>query len=236
TEDTRSILINTIYMDADWQSAFSPDTTQEDDFTLLGGEKVTTEMMRQISHFQYTEHGPVEAIRLPYQANDLSMIILLPKNENDLSKVEAGILSDPEAFNALLFKLDKQEAVEVDLKLPKLKVKDRILMKDTLIAMGLDKPFKDSADFTKMVVPEKQADGAGIKIEEVVHQTFFEVDEKGTEAAAATAIIAVVTSSARVRPPPPHPIPFYADHPFLLVIRHENSGMVLFLGRITNPS
>ena len=132
---------------------------------------------------------------MTYIGNELSMIILLPEQEDGLTKVEAEFLQNPDTLNSLFFQLDNEKAVEVDLKLPKLKVEDRVLLKDTLTTLGMEQAFTDDADFSRMAIAGKQPDGNGLKIGQVVHQTFLEVDEKGTAAAAATAVATAQTPS-----------------------------------------
>lgn len=231
----RAVLVNTIYLDADWAQPFTKEATRDENFTLPGGENVSTDMMNQTSDFHYVKSGAVEALKLPYIGGELSTIILLPKDPNGLADVEDKFLSDPGALTKLLEDLDANQSVEVELKLPKLKLEDKFMLGEKLEELGMVSPFSNAADFTGMALPEDQPDGRGVKISDVIHQTFLEVDEKGTEAAAATAIVSIVVSSARISPPPPPPIPFHVDHPHIMLIRHEPSSMVLFLGRITDP-
>lgn len=231
---TRAVLVNTIYLDADWAQPFTKEATRDENFTLLGGEIVLTDMMNQTGDFRYAKSSAVEALKLPYVGGELSTVILLPKAPDGLADVEAKFLSNPRALTKLLADLDANLPVEVELKLPKLKLEDKFMLSEKLKELGMITPFSNAADFTGMALPEEQPDGRGVKISEVIHQTFLEVDEKGTEAAAATAIVMITTTSAPINPPPP-PIPFHVDQPHIMLIQHEPSGMILFLGRITDP-
>lgn len=229
-ETTRAVLVNTIYMKADWASPFAAQATQEEPFYLLSGEAPDTTMMHQTGSFQHIEANNFKAVQLPYKGNELSLIILLPDTQKGIADLESRLSAD--TLNKWMTSLEEAGSVRIDLKLPKLKLKDKYELAETLQRLGLIAPFAgDPFHFAGMVDPEKQP-GGGVSIDKVVHQTFLEVDEKGTEAAAATAITMRKTATIT---PTETPIAFHADHPFLLILKHNETGTVLFLGRIADP-
>lgn len=233
-DKTRAILVNTIYMNANWSSPFDGAATAEDDFLRPDGSKLKTQIMRRIEYFRHWQNRRLQVVEMPYMG-DLSMVVILPKRSKGLPALEDAL--SKEALNGWLANLAAARPVEVDLKLPKLKLETKYEMigEDIFPNMGMITALSDAADFSAAVRAERQPDGYPLKIGEVVHQTFLEVDEKGTEAAAATAITAVVITSGTRGPPPPPPIPFYADHPFLFLIKDNKTGMILFMGRILEP-
>ena len=232
---TRTILVNTIYLKADWAKQFTKEATRDDDFTLTTGEKIQTKMMRQVENFRHMTSKDFAAVELPYVRGNMSMVLLRPNSRSGLPALEERLLSDPSALESTLAELSESEVQKVDLKVPKLKVEQRYELKKPLNALGMQLSFSNNASFEGIADPKKQPDASGIKVSDVIHQTFLEVDEKGTEAAAATAIAVTVITSVRQGPPPPPPIPFFADHPFLLVLKDNRTGTILFLGRITDP-
>ena len=233
-KDTRNVLVNTIYMKADWARPFTKEASREDTFHLAKGEDIQTMMMNQTSMFKHTKGRGYSAVELPYRNNNLSMAVLLPTSKTGLPALEERVLSDPAALDAVFANLSEAGLMRVEIKLPKLKIKNRFELKEQLKALGMQRSFTDDAEFWGIADPAKQPDGAGIKISEIIHQTFLEVDEKGTEAAAATAIVGVRITSSQMPPPNP-PIKFHADHPFVLAIRDNRTGTLLFLGRIVDP-
>ncbi len=235
TDETRSILINTIYMNADWRVPFTMAATTDEDFRRLDGRKIETSMMRNVGHYRHWQDRKLQILEMPYHG-DLSMVVLLPKKKDGLPALEKSLSA--QSVNKSLSNLEQAKQVEVDLKFPKLKLRTRYPMVSEKILpnLGMTRALSNAADFSAAVRAERQPDGYPLKIGEVVHQTFLEVDEKGTEAAAATAIASVAITSARVGPPPPPPIPFFADHPFLFLIKDNKTGMILFMGRIMEPA
>jgi serpin B len=160
---------------------------------------------------------------LPYRSNEFSMVILLPKATNGLPALEQK-LNDPGRFKQWLSYLDAAQPRKTELFLPKFKMNCRLLLAPTLSALGMPAAFSSRADFSG-ITGER-----GLQISDVVHQAYVEVNEEGTEAAAATGIMMQVSSVQR---PPPV---FRVDHPFVFLIRENRTGTILFLGRVLVPS
>ena len=226
---TRLVLANALYLKAPWASEFSANATQPEPFFVRGGAPVDVPMMRKRTRdFGYARHEGFTVISVPYAGNDLQFLILLPDDVNGLRTVESGLTSD------MLADCAKLERRDVDLHLPKFKLEPpTITLAEKLEALGMKTAFdepKGSANFDRMA-PRKPSDY--LYISQVFHKTFIAVDEKGTEAAAATAV-AMLAGSA-LRSPPPPPIEVKVDRPFVYAIQHVPSGVCLFLGRVTDP-
>jgi serpin B len=216
---TRLVLTNAIYFKANWSIQFDNQSTNNQEFTLSSGTNVSAEMMHMTSYFNYGETGDLQILEMSYLGNDLSMIILLPKG-NSLNKLENSISVE----NLADWKKDmKEERVQVSL--PKFKFETTYFMAEDLKEMGMPTAFSLDADFTGMS-PDQ------LFISEVIHKTFVEVSESGTEAAAATAVIMGTTGAVQQ----PQPKIFNADHPFIFIIQQKDTGNVLFLGRLSDPS
>ena len=226
--DTRLVLANAIYLKAPWQSGFSERSTELKAFHVRGGMAVDVPTMTSTKRFGYLKQNGFTAVTLPYAGDELQFLILIPDEPNGLHVLESNLT------NEILAKCAKLEARDVDLELPKFKLEPpTIALADQLKALGMKSAFDDppgSASFDK-IAPRKPNDY--LAISEVFHKTFIAVDEKGTEAAAATAV-AMMTMSAIQRPAPP-PIEVKVDRPFLYAIQHAPSGACLFIGRVTDP-
>jgi len=214
---TKLILTNAIYFKGTWVLQFDPKDTRDENFTTSTGQIVKVPMMRLIDEeFNYAETDDVQILEMLYEGEDLSMLIILPK-ENSLENIEESITS--EKLSEWKSILKKQT---VNIFIPKFKFKTQYFMVETLKKMGMVSAFDALlADFSGM-------DGTkNLTIQNVVHQAFVEVNEKGTEAAAATAVGFVSESL---------PPMFRADHPFIFIIQQRNTGNILFLGRVVNPT
>jgi serpin B len=222
TSLTRMILVNAIYFKGDWSSPFRKDATQATLFHLSSTETTPVQMMFQTEKLSYAATPDLQALRLPYAGNDLSMVLLLPREKAGIEKVEA--LLTPARLQEWLGSL-KQTKVRVWL--PKFKVESSFSLNKVLSQMGITDAFEpNQADFSRM-------NGArDLYISAVVHKAFVEVNEEGTEAAAATGVI-MMTRSMAVEPPPEE---FRADHPFLYLIRDDKTGTILFMGRCAKPA
>jgi serpin B len=218
---TRLVLTNAIYFKGKWDLPFEKSQTKEADFVLAGGEKMKAPLMYQQKHFRLVEDESVQMLELPYGQNDLAMWVLLPKSVDGLSAVEKGLTSD--RLTALAAQLRDQE---VKVWLPRFKIESGFEMADVLRGLGMRRAFNPGqADFSGMASAER------FFLDRVIHKAFVNVDEEGTEAAAATGITMRATAVFR-----PKPIAmFRADHPFVFAIVHQKSGAILFMGRLAKP-
>jgi serpin B len=230
---TRSILVNTVYFKADWAVPFDKATTKKEKFKLSSGKQTMLPLMHQRNSYAYAEKDGVQAISMPYRGGETDMVILLPKRRK-LAAMEKKIASA--GFAPWTDALEENYGVDTIVTLPKFKIEQRYdKVKETLEAMGMVQPFKDDADFMAMKPVNLASDDPNdwnLIIGKVIHKVFVEVEEKGTEAAAATAIVmeVVVTGSSLK---PPQPKIFRADHPFLFLIRDRRTEAILFVGRFT---
>ena len=225
---TRLVLANALYLKAPWASEFSQSATQPESFLVHGGTPVDVPMMRKTDkNFGYARREEFTVVSLPYAGNDLQFVVLLPDDINGMRELESKLSADVLAGCA---KLEKRD---VDLYLPKFKLEPpTITLAKQFEALGMKTAFdqpKGSANFDRMA-PRKPDDY--LYISQVFHKTFIAVDEKGTEAAAATAVAMLAGSAFRPAPPP---IEVKVDRPFVYAIQHVPSGVCLFLGRVTDP-
>jgi serpin B len=226
-EVTRLVLVNAIYFKAPWADRFTDSATRPLPFHAGGGSPVDVPTMSIQKQFGYTKTNGVAVVTIPYSGRELQFLIILPDDVNGLAKVEAGLT--PEKLSAWA----NVPSQEVKLFLPKFKMEPPTLpLGEALQTLGMKTAFdmpKGSANFDRMA-PRRPNDY--LYISRVFHKTFISVDEKGTEAAAATAV-AMATRSAIMRPP--EPVEVKVDHPFLFAIQHRASGACLFLGHVANP-
>jgi serpin B len=218
---TRLVLTNAIYFKGTWVKQFDKKDTRDQDFTTISGQKVKTPMMQLTgddAEFNYAETDDIQILEMSYDGEDLSMLILLPK-ENNLNMVEESLTN--EKLSEWKNMLNEQR---VDIFVPKYKFETKYFMVETLSNMGMPTAFTDAADFSGM-------DGTqNLLIQNVIHQAFVEVNEEGTEAAAATAVVVGIESVG-----PRIPI-FRADHPFIFIIQEKETGNILFMGRVADPT
>lgn len=219
TPSIKLILTNAVYFKGDWLDQFDPSLTQDEDFYLENSGSISVPIMKQFGRVaDYAEVDGVQILSLPYKGEELSMMILLPA-AGEIDRLEESLTL--EKIN------DYREAVysqEIDLFLPKFKLETKYFMKDDLIAMGMPSAFDGTrADFSGMTGAKD------LFVSTVIHQAFVEVNEEGTEAAAATGVM--MQESALLEKPV-----FRADHPFVFVIQHQETGAILFMGRVGNPS
>ncbi|MBF0122695.1 MAG: serpin family protein [Candidatus Omnitrophica bacterium] len=222
SSSTRLVLTNAVYFKAEWTQKFEERNTSAQDFWVNPTQSVKADLMFQESFFGYAEDDKLQAISLPYKGGDLSMIIFLPKDK-DLSSFEKTLSA--EAFSQWKARLLAVERVEVVL--PKFKFEASYQMKDALIRLGMGDIFVyGAADFSGMNGNHE------LYVGDVLHKAFIEVNEDGTEAAAATAVMMAAGSAA----PQEDPKVFRADHPFFFVIQDNMTGLVLFMGRVMDPT
>lgn len=217
TGDTRLSLVNAVWFKANWFEPFDPDRTGPGTFTTLDGTEIETRLMHADLRTGYASTDLFEAVRLPY-AGDATMVVLLP-NEGSPAGLAARLT--PEDLD-----IGWQDHI-VDLTLPSFEFEAEISLKAALQALGMRKAFErpdfDGADFTGITEVRE------LYVTDAFHKTFIALDEEGTEAAAATAIIIGLESA-------PQPATFTADRPFLFWIEHGSTGEMLFLGQVTDPS
>jgi serpin B len=225
---TRLVLVNALYFKAPWSEPFSDRATQPLHFHIGGGAAAMVPTMSIEKSFGYAKSDGLTIVSLPYQGGGLQFLIILPDDTNGLMKVEGGLTAKQLAGWANL------PGREVKLFLPKFKIEPPTLpLGEALQKLGMtsafDKP-RGSANFD-LIAPRRPNDY--LYISDVFHKTFLSVDEKGTEAAAATAVVMMMALSAH--PIPPKPVEVRVDHPFILAIQHRASGACLFLGHVADP-
>jgi serpin B len=226
---TRLVLTNAIYFKGDWEKAFKKEDTKAEDFHLFATQAIKTPLMHMTNGFNYFDGGSFQALEIPYKHKELSMIILLPKAMGGLSEFEQSL--SPANMQQLLDQLGP--AREVIVTMPKFKIEALFGPGPTLIAMGMKEAFdRKMADFSGMASRKTMQLDGNLSIDAVIHKAYVDVDEEGTEAAAATALGGRKLGAYRPEPP----IIFRADHPFMFLIRDNRSGSILFIGRVTNPS
>ncbi len=217
-ELARLVLTNAIYFKAAWKHQFTEELTVEMPFTTLEGEEIPVPMMKQTLQIRYAEGETYQAIELPYVGSLMSMVIVMP-NEGDFETFEDSL--DAERMDGVL---DTLEGQNVALTMPKFEYETRYQMVEILTEMGMPAAFSpQEADFSGI-------DGSmELFIQSVIHKAYVSVDEKGTEAAAATGVTVGITSA------PAEPVQVEIDHPFIFIIRDIESGTILFAGRVLNP-
>ena len=223
---TRLVLVNAIYFLADWAEPFERSETYDAKFKVAGGAAKPTPMMQSRRSYRFGQTSGVKLLELPYRGGDTSMLVALPDREDGLDAVEASL--SPTKFAAWTAALASHE---VEVKLPRFEVSPASLsLGSELVKLGMIDAFdRQKADFTGIANPKDP--GERLSIGQVVHKAFVKVDEKGTEAAAATAVGGVGGGL----PSPPKRV-FTADHPFLFLIVEKASGLVLFMGRVADPT
>jgi len=229
-DSTRLILVNAIYFNAKWQTPFRKESTYDDIFYLADSSRIKTPAMHTTSYFKYTEGDGYKAVELPYKSGNMSMVILLPDAEK-FKAVETSLTAD--RLNDITAKLQSTELI---LTMPKFRyTSDSVKLKDTLSKMGMPIAFRfPDADFSGIdgIRCNSSDINECLYIGDVIHKAFISVDEAGTEAAAATAVIMLAGCSAPIQSPPEMKI----NRPFIFFIRDMKTGAILFMGRIVNPA
>ncbi|MGE5608443.1 MAG: serpin family protein [Bacillota bacterium] len=221
TPATRLVLTNAIYFKSSWAQCFDKSDTQDEPFHLSPDQSIKVPMMYQKERLSYLETDQLQAVELPYVGRRLSMLLLLPKKVDGLPELEKDLTSAN-----LAHWLQAMSMRQVRLSLPRFKITSQFNLSSTLRAMGMPDAFApNAADFSAIATAER------LFLQAVLHKAFVDVNEEGTEAAAATATAVGALSMAN----PQEPAVFRADHPFLFLIRHRSSGQILFLGRLSNP-
>ena len=221
TSMTRLVLVNAIYFYADWSMPFKKESTKPKEFSLMGGTKSMVPFMNKQGRYNYYEDTKIQAIEIPYTDNKASMVIFLPN-------ATTGIAGFGKSFDYDYYQdiIESLQFTDVQLSMPKFRMDFKLELADTLSKMGMPIAFApDGADFSGMT------GNRDLCISKVIHQAYVDVDEKGTEAAAATAVAMICTMA----PQPSKPKIFNADHPFVFLIKDNTTGSILFMGKILKP-
>ncbi len=216
TPDTRLALVNAIYLKAPWQTAFTPEATKPGAFTRADGSTVEVPMMQLGETLPYADGTGWRAVEIPYIGGSLAMTVIVP---DDLAAFERALTA--EQLGSITAGLAERP---VALTFPKFSIETKAELADVLAALGMPTAFSDAADFSGITTAEQLA------ISDVIHQANIDVDEKGTEAAAATAVVMRATGM------PVEPVTLRVDRPFLFALRDVPTGAILFLGRVADPS
>jgi serpin B len=219
----RLVLTNAVYFKGDWSTPFHKNRTKAEDFQVSANRKMKAPLMHQQHWFRYAAVDDLQVLDLPYGDGSLSMVVVLPEKVEGLGGLE-GRLTNPN----LQTWMARMKSEEVIVFLPKFKTTAEFQLRNTLKSMGMASAFDPStADFSGMT------DGKDLFISAVIHKAFVDLNEEGTEAAAATGVI---MPPHAVRTKPKKPSIFRADHPFVFLIRDRRNGAILFLGRMIDPS
>ncbi|MCX7995396.1 MAG: serpin family protein [candidate division WOR-3 bacterium] len=220
-QQSRLVITNAIYFKGQWLKQFDRTLTAEEDFWVTPTRSIKVPMMKRIdpeARFNYAETDELQILELPYEGKELSMLILLPR-KNDLSFLEKELTDEKlEEWKKLL------SETRVEVYLPKFTFRTRYVLTPYLSQLGMPNAFAPHCDFSGI-------DGTkNLYIRSVVHQAYVDVNEEGTEAAAATGVVVGITSVG-----PKIPV-FRADHPFIFLIQDKNTGNILFIGRVVEPA
>lgn len=222
TELTRLVLANAIYFKGRWSVPFDKGATKVSRFSVSLRETVQVPMMRKVTSCGYLKAPALQVLEKRYGAGQFSMVLLLPEQIEGIAALEAALTPDD-----LCAWLSALQRVEVDLTVPKFRFENQFQLASALSAMGIVDLFQfPDADLTGLT------ENKNLFLSLVIHKAAIEVAEEGTKAAAATAATVMYGATLETKP---RPIVFRADHPFLFLIRHNPSGSILFMGRVTNP-
>jgi len=227
--ETRLVLTNAIYFLGDWMTPFKKESTAPAAFRATKSEAKDVPTMKQVDQFKFAATDSVKLLEMPYQGGELAMTLVLPDAIDGLDAMEQRLTKA--TLDRWIGALHPER---VSVALPKFEIdpKASLSLGDTLKALGMPLAFDAAkADFTGIANPPKPEDR--LYIGKVFHKAFVKLDEKGTEAAAATAVVMPRGTGA---PPSAPPLEFRADHPFLFLLRDIRSGMILFMGRVSDPA
>lgn len=217
--DTSMALINTVYFKGKWSNPFTERNTSKQKFTSSDGSVKEVDMMKEQMGIDYLKGEGFQAVRLPYEDDNLGMYIFLPDKESNVDTLLKDMSFDN--WNSWLSKLARKQAL---IQLPKFKIEFEEELNGMLKTFGMKSAFTDKADFSKM------SDKHSLYIDLVKQKCYIDVNEAGTEAAAVTAVTMKATSAVIDKP-----IDFKADRPFIYAITDKKTGMILFMGKIEKP-
>ena len=212
--DIIMILVNAIYFKGAWMYPFNPDSTADDQFILADGSQVACRMMNRLGNVGYFSDSLFDAVNLPYGNGDFAMAVFLP--QPSLSTTELAEQFTETNWSEWVLRFYEERVM---LEFPRFKIEYGIGLNDCLRRLGMTLPFEPSADFSNMFA------GGGGWIDTVIHKAFVEVNEEGTEAAAATAVLMERSG----------PTAFRIDRPFIFVIWERQTGTILFMGKVARP-
>lgn len=215
-DDTKMVLVNTVYFLAKWEKQFNEKATKPDFFFAVSG-KLEKDFMHGNNRMKYAENETVKLAEIPYKNKRASMIVIMPKISDNFNAFKTNFSFNE--FNELYKKADYHN---ITLSLPKFKIEYKNDLAKILYDAGMPRAFTNHADFSGMTCKKE------LKIDKIIHQTFIDVDESGTEAAAATAVIMTRITSVN----PNDLIEFKADHPFIFLIKENTTGSILFIGQL----
>ncbi|KAL5209313.1 hypothetical protein ABZP36_004936 [Zizania latifolia] len=226
-QTTRLVLGNALYFKGAWTEKFDASKTKDGEFHLLDGKSVQAPFMSSTKKQYLSSYDNLKVLKLPYKQGEdkrqFSMYILLPEAQDGLWSLAEKLNSEPEFLDK---HIPMRKVTVGQFKLPKFKISFGFEASDLLKGLGLHLPFGTEADLTEMV---DSPAGQSLFVSSVFHKSFVEVNEEGTEAAAASAALVILRSM------PIGPVDFVADHPFLFLIREDMTGVVLFIGHVVNP-
>lgn len=218
--DTQLNIINAIYFLGEWGLPFSQKKTKVKNFHTIEKEKNKVSFLNEQSRYRYFENGDAQFVEIPYSCNQFSMIVGLPSTRYGLKELESKLNN-----YYISYMISNLKSYEVIFSMPKFIIETELAPKEAMIKMGFSEMFSDSANFTGM-------SSTRLKVGKIVHKTFIEVNEKTTEASAATVVEMIVTGyGGGDSPPPPPPKVFNANHPFVFFIVDNRTKAILFIGR-----
>lgn len=223
--DTRLVLVNAMYFTAPWDHPFTEGLTDDAPFHLTPSKSKKVKMMHEIADLQAMEGDGVKMVEMRYRGDALSMFVVLPDEKSSLEAVEKSLTAEK-----LQGWIDAVKGRSVKISLPRFTIDpaESFALKEPLEKLGMKSAFTDKADFTGIAKPKSKAEE--LKLAQVFHKAFVRVDEKGTEAAAASAVDVAAKGAA------PIPLEISFDRPFLFFVRDNASGLVLFMGHVADPS
>jgi len=216
---TRLVLVNALYFKAPWQTFFKEEKTSKKEFWTDEKNSTKVDFMQGIYKSAYFQNDMLQIAVLPYKDNVASLIIFLPKEKNGFSEFQKEF-----TYENYTKWMSKTVSKKIAFSIPKFKIEDNYRLKDVFQKMGMKAPFSRKADFSGMTGNKE------LKISKIIHKSFIEIDEKGTEAAAATAVV-----MNRKNGNSGLPVSFKADHSFIFIIKDNRTNSILFMGHVIKP-